>query len=157
MTKAQHIQELMKAIEASKADKKITKAALIETISSIAAEYVSTASKKEVHPNLLDDEGKVVQVWCLKHNQYEDVEGFAPVAKSPTGYHNKCKVADYQWKDYLAKIRQVDIKLSEALDAEDYASAGELNKEKKSLIASKDGLYDYPDADEIERLSPTKK
>ena len=157
MTKAQHIQELMKAIEASKSDKKITKEALIETISVIAAEYVSTASKKEAHPNILDDDGKVMQVWCLKHNQYEDVAEFAPVAKSPTGYHNKCRIADYQWKDYLAKIRQVDVKLSEALDAEDYAGAGALNKEKKALVASKDGLYDYPDADEIETISPTKK
>ncbi len=156
MTKAQHIALLMQAIEVSTTDKKATKADLAETISLIAAEYIASSTKAEEHPNRVNDDGET-EVWCLKHNAYEVASEFAVVAKSKTGYHNKCKVADYQWKDYLRKIKNVDIALSKALESAEYETAAEQNTEKKRLVALKDGLYDYPTTEEITRITPTKK
>ena len=152
MKKAEMIKAVQETLVANKANKK-----LIEAINEIMAEYNRTKSAKEEHPNLVDDKGNVTQVWCIKHLKYEPVEDFAVVTKSKTGYHNKCRVADWQWKDYLTKIKVVENELSEALSNDDFVTAKELNQTKKDLIIAKDSAYDYPDDDEIARIAPKTK
>ena len=156
MKKVELINALLAAVEASK-DTKSTKKLLAESISTIAAEYQSSArtSTKEEHPNTEID--GVLNVWCIKHTQYEPATEFAEVAKSKTGYHNKCKVADYQWKDYLAQIKIIDRELSESLNDGDFELAAKLNKDKIAASNTKDGLYTYPTDDEIKRISPEVK
>ena len=155
MKKVELINALQAAIVESK-DSKATKKSLAAAIALISDEYQSSArSTKEEHPNT-EIEG-VLNVWCLKHQAYEPATEFAEVAKSKTGYHNKCKVADYQWKDYLAQIKVVDKELSDALNEGDFENAAALNKHKIGLTNEKDGYYEYPTPEQIIELSPKVK
>lgn len=113
--------------------------------------------KAESNPPKLDDQGNIVEVWCLKHETYEPVSEFATSTKGNTGYHNKCRIADYQWKDYLAKIKVVQADIDAAINEERYTDLPELQAKKVSLTSEKDSAYVYPDADEIERIVPKKK
>jgi len=157
MTKAELNSQMVTLIEASKDDKKITKTNLITTIQEIMAEYNKSKSTKEDHPNQVNDEGVTTGVWCNKHLQYESPEGFVEVKTSKTGYHNKCVIADYQWKDFLSKIKDVETNLSTSLDNGDFDNAKIHNEDKKHLTILKDGKYEYPSNDEIVRISPKPK
>lgn len=155
MTKVELSKAVAQAINESK-DKKATKVALIASIETIMAEYNRSTSKKDEHPNILDENGSVKEVWCNKHLQYEPAEDFAKVEKSKTGYHNKCKIADYQWRDYLKQIKDIENNIITALDTENYEDAKNLHNTKKSLILAKDSSYEYPDTEEIDRITPSK-
>ena len=132
--------ELLNSIAALNTEFKLPKE-YKNKLEELLAEYKSSASTKEEHPPVKDDKGNIIEVWCNKHLQYEPVEKFATSTKSKYGYHNKCKLADYQWKYYLSQIKDADAKLSKALDDDDFELAAKLNKEKKQLIITKDGAY----------------
>lgn len=156
---------IAEAINASKNDTDATKLELIEAIEAIIA---STSTKKDEHPPK-DIDGEL-HVWCIKHNTYELATEFAEVPKSKTGYHNKCKIADLQWKDYLKQIKEsgkIKIELDNKLintdnsDVEAMIEAIEeikqINDKIEQLSVTKDGAYHYPDSEEIDRISPKRK
>jgi len=156
MKKADYILAMNTAIEASKKDSKATKKSLIEAIEVLMLDYSKTASNKvEEHPNYEED--GVTMVWCLKHQAYETSDKFAVVAKSKTGFHNKCLVADYQWRKFLKDIKEVSNNLTKMIVAEKYDDVAKLNKEKMALELAKDAPYTYPNEEELKMLLPVKK
>jgi len=153
MRKSEMIKAVQETLVAEKAKK-----SLIEAINAIMAEYNRTAKAKEEHPNVLDDNGTVTQVWCHKHNQYEDVRLFNTVARNKTGYDTYCKIANKQRAAFNKQIAEVETQLSEALNADDFVKAKELNQTKKELNIKKGGAYPVPTDEEIETiLNPETK
>lgn len=153
MTKAELIASVMTAVGTENSE-------LASAIKNIMNEYKGGSTKAKVvrdeHTNLIAEDGSI-SVWCNKHLKYEPAEEFATVQNSKTGYHNKCKIADLQWKDYLAQIKEVQSEIDSAIEAQTYEKLPALQAKKVDLTTLKDGEYKYPSKKELAKLLPTTK
>lgn len=131
---------------------------LLDALTNLTNEYKSSGKKNSIpeHPPILDDNGNIAELWCIKHLQYEPIDGFAKSTKGKTGYHNKCKVADLQWKDFLAQIKVLNKELGEAIIEltttptkglkQATAKVAEIKSKIDEVTIAKDSPYTYPDS-----------
>ena len=132
----------------------------VEELNNLVAQYATARINKEEHPAIKDDEGNITELWCNKHLQYELVAEFATSTKGKDGYHNKCKIADYQWRFYLKEIKRIEDEMTKAIDEERFEDVANLNKDKKQAIILKDGAYPSKDElsnEELEQILPKQK
>lgn len=151
MKKSSLISSIRRTINGQKSLSKSFK----EELEDILKEYEGSSTRVEAYPPITED--GVLKIWCLKHQKYEPATEFAAVARSKTGYHNKCILADYQWRDYLQRIKEIDSKMRGTMEAGEFEEAKKFFEEKKVLESKKDGYYEYPDKEEIERITPRKR
>ena len=119
------------------------------------------------HPDILGDDGKVVQKWCVRHEQYEDIQGW----KGHEEYisDNKridasCDLAVAHWRALTKDIKNLEKQIPEVIG--DTEKLQVLMMKIESKKTERAGKYAYPtDGDvqketaveEAEEIAPTKK
>ncbi len=151
--------ELLTQIAALNAETKLPKG-YDSTLMDRIAKLNQRNPKAEAHPPILVD-GAIAEVWCLKHERYESIDGFTTSTKTKHGYHNKCIVADYQWRKYLRDIKALNAEMMECISNGDFATVETLATQIKTLDSAKAGAYPREEdmtAEEVEALAiPVKE
>ena len=134
MTKAQMNAKATELLSAHKANKALTKA-----MTALFDEYMKTAKgTAEKREKLITVDGNEYQ-WCNRHEVYEPLVNFAEGKKG----NGSCKLAAVAWNNLSRQVREIEGKLSKALDDEDFEAAAAVNKELKSLKDIRAGRYDF--------------
>ena len=133
MTKKQLKTEVIKALEANKASKKLS-----EAVIALLEEYTKTKSAKEKIEKTITIDGQKY-IYCNRHEVYEPAENFSS-DKAP-----ECKLAKAYWSDLSKQIHKLEDSLAKALDEENFEEAAKLNKELKELKALRGARYNWED------------
>jgi len=134
MTKTQLKSTALELLVAHKANKQLTAA-----ISALMEEYSSKKSADKIEKFLTIDGQNYV--WCNRHEIYEIETNFKNNGTDKSTV--ACELAAAYWLQLSKDVREHEKLLSEALDAEDYAVAKELNAKLKDLKATRSGKYDF--------------
>ena len=131
MTKVQLKNEVLKALEEHKANKKLS-----EALTALLDEYTKTKSTKEKIEKVITI-GDTKYIYCNRHEVYEPADNFAS-EKAP-----ECKLAKAYWSDLTKEVHKLETELQKALDEEDFEAAAKLNKELKELKALRGARFNW--------------